>query len=289
MEMHEDEVKTNALMKSLEANRYDLFRQVDKQCIVDEKLDRFGKALTRLTRRTRSKIEEVDSFLSQKEKVQKYGISDGGQDADEEVDKDLNVMYSRRSMLSMGLVECPTCQQRILKSMWNDHSMVCSMVAKKTASPLESELLATERLNSHRPAIIPNAAVRPKPPRNLRVRAVDFESITIEWETTIFDGGESIMDYEIVYSIQPLPKQKNQRSRRVSLQCSRWCLAKPIPEKSFAIDNLAAGTNYSDLKLRCRNKVGWSDFCQKIESVTTAGEYHQCTTDSIPIVRISLL
>ena len=46
----------------------------------------------------------------------------------------------------------------------------------------------------------------------------------------------------------------------------------PIPYKDFVIDGLDADASYVDIKLRCRNKVGWSDFCQKIESVKTAGK-----------------
>jgi hypothetical protein len=275
----DDEPKTtNTLLKSLDAKRYGLIRQIAKHTSIDNQINQFGSDLAKLQNLTKSKINEIDSFISQKERLGN-GADDGDcKDADKEVDSDINFLFSKRSILSRAMTECPRCEKRVLNSVLDEHTMVCSVIAKQVSSRYQRPLVGnisddhTDQSNKFDQASIPYDPVRPKPPRNLRIGAVDFSSITIEWDTSIFDGGEPIVDYEVFYCMQPSPTHNMQKTNKKFTElCSRWCLAHPIPQNCFVIEGLFARTTYCDIKLRCKNKVGWSKFGPKIESAATAG------------------
>jgi len=124
---------------------------------------------------------------------------------------------------------------------------------------------------------------KPAPPRNLRANAVDHCSITLTWENCCYvvDGESSIVEYEVLYSVQqdplapdggiiPLPAR---RKRSISsTNCSEWSSANSTPKGSFVLEDLNPETLYTDIKIRCRNKAGWwSEFCSPIGSITTRG------------------
>ncbi len=270
---HDTEQKTaKTRLKNLEAERYDIFRQISKQTTIDDHIGRFDKDLTELQALTNSKLNEIDEFVYQKQKSRSL-ISDDSKDADKEIDVDIAQFYSKRNILYRSMTECPHCKERFFDSIFHDHISVCSIISKRVEQNDRKSLV--ENLTNDEISV-PYDPVKPKPPRNLRIRSVDFSSITIEWDKSIFDGGEPIIDYEVVYCVHSDdPKQTSERSARIefSESCSRWCLAKPIPDNSYTIEGLPAGTKCSNIKLRCKNKVGWSGFGQRIKNTKTAGMY----------------
>ena len=221
--------------------------------------------MTKLQRFSKDIIDEADALLS--------GKKTSENDADKEVDRDLNVVYSRRNILSTAIIKCPTCEQCIIKSAWGDHNLICSIRVKRSQKTDECEISnsADMRVDEFK------TCVRPKPPRNLKVIRTDFASLTVQWEASIFDGGEPITDFEIVFYDEPL--QGNIRKlKKHSILLSRWCFTQPIPENYFIIDNLIAGSTYCDMMLRCKNEIGWSEFCQKIDRVEMAGKSSESYT-----------
>jgi len=269
--MQRESFETTALITNVEAEGYDLVRQIDKHCQIDDKLQGLSEDISDLKKRTRSAIEDVDSFLSRKERFRdevSVKNTKASCNADKEVDRDVNIHYSKRSIISKDSMMCSLCGTNVQRSMYSDHVSICS-IATKTS---HRNVLIRQDDVMKVPVLPMDTAVRPTAPRNLRVESVDYSSFRIVWEKSILDGGAPILDYELVYFIQPSPTEKKV-VKYVSL-CSVYCLARPIPENSFIIDYLAATTMYCDIKLRCKNEVGWSDFCQKIEGVTTKGEFY---------------
>lgn len=289
-----NESKINTKIKTLDAQRYGLIRQIAEQTITDKKIHQLDQDLTHLQRYTTIKIDEIDTFLAQKERfIERYNhgaatasSNDPDRGADKEVDRDLNLVYSKRGILSKAWNECPKCGDQVLRSMLSDHMKACSVITSKPPSSSMGPAIDTTSTSIGRTGKFPYNPVRPKPPRNLRIKAVDYSTITIEWDPSIFDGGEPIINYEVVYYVIDLPPPISSKTilenppkklkRKFVEQCARFCLVDPIPETDYVLDHMVAGKMYSDVKLRCRNKVGWSDFCQKIENVTTAGTCSHC-------------
>lgn len=271
---------TKTLLRNLDAKRYALFRQIETHTIIDNRISQFEDDLSEIQKLTRSKIDDIDSYLSKKKGLRENDNIGEYEDADKEVDRDINFTYSKRSILSRSMTECPKCNEQVLTNFLDEHRKICSITAKRKANVNQTPHICIGHDNdgvegdssgkAHSP--IPYDPVRPNPPRNLRVRAVDYSSMTIEWDTSIFDGGEPIVDYEVVYSMQPSPAHNIKRTKNFTEQCSRWCLTQPIPKNTFVIEGLFASTTYSDIKLRCKNRIGWSDFGSNIESVETAGK-----------------
>jgi hypothetical protein len=264
--------ETSSLIKNIEAERYDLVRQIDKHCQIDDQLQNFSKEISDLKKSTRLAITEVDSFLLKKVRFQEEAFGERNDadfcNADKEVDRDINIHYSRRSIISKDSLHCRICGQRIQRIVYNDHLQICTMTSNARS---RENVLNLDGAMMKGPGVSLDVAVRPTPPRNLRIESVNHSSIHFVWEKSILDGGAPVLDYEIVYSVQFGGKKKI--SKRESLLCSIYCLVQSLPENSFIVDYLTANTEYCDIKLRCKNKVGWSDFCQKIEGVMTAGEF----------------
>jgi len=278
----EDYHETSSLIKNIEAERYDLVRQIDKHCQIDDQLQNLSKEVNDLKNSTRLAIEEVDSFLLKKERFREEAFGERNDadfcNTDKEVDRDINIHYSRRSIISKESLDCRICGQRIQRIVYNDHLQICAMTSNAGS---RDNALNLDGATMKGPGVSLDVTVRPTPPRNLRIKSVNHSSIHIVWEKSILDGGAPVLDYEIVYSVQSGAKKKV--SKRESVLCSIYCLVQPLPENSFIVDYLTANTEYCDIKLRCKNKVGWSDFCQKIQGVMTAGKF----TTILPSLRYS--
>lgn len=53
------------------------------------------------------------------------------------------------------------------------------------------------------------------------------------------------------------------------LLCSRWAMRPPVATYGFTLTDLDAATEYSDIQVRCRNKIDWGGFSEPIEPVVT--------------------
>lgn len=274
--------EARAMINDLVASRYDLIRQVEKQCIVNEQFASVESEFHHGTKNIRAELDEIDRYISASKERHGDGLFAAHhpsnelrkKEADSEVDEELNVTHSKRTILSANQTQCPTCGMKILNSCTASHALICSVLDDQAQ-------VRTEDSNMEYNLMMEKISVRPHPPRNLKATDVSFDSISLAWELGIIDGGEPIIEYEVVYHSISVSKsaptariKQRGRRQRVAMLCSRWCLMNPIPHKDFVIDGLDADASYVDIKLRCRNKVGWSDFCQKIESVKTSGEKH---------------
>lgn len=233
--------------------KYDLFRQVDNNLIINDKIQVLQNDLMGLRRKTMTTSGVIDGILEKELK---------SQDATEEVNNDINVFYSKRSILNRQFQICIGCGIKLPSMAYQDHLKVCAFHSKfPVRKETKTKVDVSTKLNQSN--VANNAIVKSHPPRNLRVSSVGSSSITIEWDDPIFNGGAPIIDYEVFYS---------KRGKRMNQKCTRWCNLYPIPKNIYTIDGLAASTTYTNIKFRCKNKVGWSDFSAMIDNVKTKGK-----------------
>jgi hypothetical protein len=233
--------------------KYDLFRQVDNNLIIHDKIQVLQNDFMGLRRKTMTTSGVIDGILEKESKPH---------DATEEVNNDINVLYSKRSILSRQFQICTGCSRKLPSMAYQDHLKVCSFHSKFPVQK-ETETKGDESTKPNQSNVAIKAIVKSHPPRNLRVSSVGSSSITIEWDDPIFNGGAPIIDYEVFYS---------KRGKRMNQKCTKWCNLYPIPKNIYTIDGLAASTTCTNIKIRCRNKVGWSDFSAIMDDVKTKGK-----------------
>ena len=263
---HDVEIKKN--MHDLDSSRYSFMRQVEQQCASEGKSLLIGNELQALRMQTRSTVEQIDNYKTRLEKIQHglwYGLTE--KNIDSEIDGDVKNFTSRRTLITSQCVKCSVCSKSFLKQFIDDHLLVCKTLKKPKTR--------TQHCNQTS-EIAESIAVRPLPPRNFKVMHAGFNTISFCWNKPILDGGEPLIDYQIFYGCinsnmkaERPSKQKN--NIRYSTICSRWCLKSPIPTNTFTLEGLQAATKYTDIKIRCKNIIGWSDFSGKISMVKTAG------------------
>lgn len=254
-----------AKIKLLESAKYDLIRQADKQNQIEFKVASISRDLGELKRSTRSIIDHVDELIFQKKASRSMLQNDSGtlkQTTDREINQDLNIKYSKRGLKGKSFIQCKLCKKSILDAIYNYHLDVCS-IRKKNSSRAKQSIIHSHNDPKNMDKALFETKVRPTPPRNLRIGAIDHSSFTLQWDDSIFDGGSTILDYEISYSIG---------SRIESFSCSIFVMVNPLPGGIFLVSDLQAKTSHRDVKVRCRNKIGWSDYSESIDVITTKGE-----------------
>ncbi len=250
-------------LHELNAKRYQSIRQSGKQSQIEKTFLRLDGSIQETSHVTRAKVESFDSFQTYLQNLHENVEQNREYTADEEIDRELNISTSRRTILFSQHLECPICFSSIRKEHFEDHRQLCKYHSTT------DQLHATDEEES--------ISVRPHPLRNLKVVAISFDAIQIDWDLPIFQGGEPIVDYEVSYSYTSLKKYSSKKSnskykmvhRRVF--CLKFCNKSPM-NKPFVIDGLSASAQYIDVKVRCKSSVGWSDFSEPIKSVTTKGK-----------------
>ena len=257
--------KQKSLSNNLYAERYSIMRQIGHQFKTENTLGQIDKTVEGLFRKTKADIEFSGVLNTQlKNSRDDFGCK-VTRTADQDIDRELNVFTSRRAILSTQYMECPTCLEKILIHNHDDHVRVCTSVHLSGKGVDSRKTKAIERNDK-------NIAVRPHQIRNLRLIGVTFDAIHIVWDLPIFDGGEPLIDFELSYfcDLEKIPDNRG-RNKRISMSCLRWYNKEPIIAESFILDGLSASTQYLGIRMRCKNRIGWSDYSTPIDVVKTAG------------------
>lgn len=253
---------SNSSLNNFFAGRYPTMREVGHHFKAKKALDQIESSMDNLVGRTKAELQISGSMNSQlQQSINDFG-STLEQTADQEIDKELNVSTSRREILSTKYFVCLHCNQKILNRCQREHFRICDGVNRS------KEKTDTNKCKDNQNVEI--IAVQPHPLRNLRLIGVSFDAIKISWDLPIFDGGETLVDFEISYCCESF--RKRARAKRVSMSCLRWCNKVPLCGNSFILDGLSAATQYTGIRMRCKNRIGWSDYSTPIDCVKTGGK-----------------
>ena len=233
------------MKKSYDADRYNILRRANQQCSIESNFNRFEKETRLLTKTIKSHVERTTDIEHRIHNVRNDSSHlDTFRCASNDVDRELNVKYSKRSFLASQYTSCPKCHQKILLVSMHDHDLVCGF---EDVNPPRH---GTDKIS-----------LKPLSPRNLSILDVSFDSVSIGWDPPIFDGGERIYDYELQYTCG--------EEFLKTISCSCWCLKSPLPRDTFKLEGLKGSATYSNIQLRCKNVIGWSDYSEAINSIKT--------------------
>ena len=228
-----------------------------------------------------------------------------------EVDKELRELNSN-AIIRETTSPCTFCGKRFLRAVVKDHESMClssplvqsnvvdmsqpkadsqdfgnrsvfskSYFGKNNREESDEEICPLSSngsmKNSEDQNVETTAEVRPQSPRNLRIVKTSSNSIEIIWDPPILSGGLPIYDFEVSYihcikEETESSKVRKRKQKHESMKCSRWCLENPIPNNTYIISDLNASTLYLDIKIRCRNKIGWGGYSIPIERCYTSGK-----------------
>lgn len=253
-----------ARLHNLYSKRYSTIRQIGTQNQLEDVLHKLDNSIEESSQKTRTKLEKLHSFQIRSRYLYDNVRAKHTPTADEEVDKELNILTSRRTILFSQHLECPQCLKSIRREHLNEHLQIC-----KYNSTQDNDI---EQFNDA------SIAVKPHPLRNLKIVSTSFDSIRLSWDLPIFQGGEPITDFEVSYCHAPTKhiKSKETKSKmkivHKKLSCLRFCNKTPCMDQSFIIEGLSAAQLYLSVRIRCKNVAGWSDYSEGIESVKTRGK-----------------
>ena len=162
--------------------------------------------------------------------------------------------------LDVGEIFCNLCGKKFTHKTIEKH--------KKKCEERQKFLEGKEGNDSTLISLMP-----PQKPRNVVVSKLGPDYISLKWEPPILDGGCKVFDYEIGYRVCHVEKIGKREVRHYTdvppLLCSRWVLKPPVASYGFVLTDLEASTEYSDIKVRCRNKIDWGPFSKPLDPVTT--------------------
>ena len=107
-----------------------------------------------------------------------------------------------------------------------------------------------------------SASSIPEAPNNFQITEISHDSFTAQWDT---DDEGALVDHEIKF----ICTSAEGRDTEIRQNCSMWCLKDPVAKGRFVVCNLEPNTQYRDVAIRCRNRIGWSKFGPPIHCITT--------------------
>jgi len=230
---------TNTSLTLASASRFPLMRRVDQHFTLQSKLENYGEEISRISGRNKAALTSLGSQERRIREMQAL-LRNEQPIGTQENDNDALVKQSYQSI-----------------SMTHDSSVDESDNIIATSS-------ATDDTNNYQ------VTSAPSPPTNFRVTQISHDSFTAVWETN--NDQQTIVDYEIKYSYSTSTTEDGGNDQRqVQTSCSRWCMKQPVPNNGrHQVDNLQPNTGYNDIAIRCRNSIGWSEFSNSINSITTS-------------------
>jgi hypothetical protein len=244
------------------AERYNTLRRIGVQCKAANQFEGIDDSIETIFSETKAKHQVCTTIESTLKQSRKDLESVRLVTADVEVDRDISNITSHRIISFTQYIYCSKCMQKILTCSSNDHDRVCFGIPS----------LHGDEQNEIKDIVCNNIAMLPHTVRNLRLVGVTFDAIKIIWESPIFYGGEALIDYEISYCIESSNLCKRARSKRMFMSCLRWCDRVLRKNNDFILDGLSASTLYTSIRVRCKNKIGWSNYSSAIDFAKTTGE-----------------
>lgn len=252
--------------------------------------------------------EHREKLKNLEERVRKMRADVNGVErnhADADVDK--LEKESRDDARQLGLKDlfatCDKCRARVLRSALDGHRLVCAGAPFETHESSDEEavydpkveriacvvcgsLKTTDKHRAHverckvRQRYTQDAkqakqsvAMKPQAPRDLRIGRITATSIELKWAPPILDGGSTVYEYEVLYSKTTVARIGKKVTKHVARQdpvaTTRFLYVEPVAEYGFTLTELRASTEYSEFTARCKNSIGWSEYCDPLMAYET--------------------
>ena len=128
-----------------------------------------------------------------------------------------NLRISNQSHADSKFVICDRCDRKILVRLFAAHDTACARL--KSEDTLYQGVRPVPFVGAAAQQLIDTfATFIPQPPRNIRMVSKGASFIEWSWEPPVFDGGLSIIDYEISYVARSVDFEKGKTELLISIQ-----------------------------------------------------------------------
>ena len=260
-----------------------LYARADQQFAIREGGDHLARDLRRSIVGAR---EHRDKLKHLEDRVRKMRDDVNGtlrSHADAEVDKMTKDARDDAKMLGLKdlFATCDKCRSRVLRAQLAGHLLVCAGAPLEAEGSSEDEavydpkveriacvvcgsLKTKEKLRGHverckvrrkyqsdRKQAKKSVAMKPQPPRDLRIGKITPTQIELKWAPPILDGGATVYEYEVVFSITKVTQIGKKVTKTVSqlppILTSCFAYVEPVADR--AGNNQRAGTSQANFKI----------------------------------------
>jgi len=248
---NKDDDTTNTSLTIASASRFPLMRRVDQHFTLQSKLENYGEEISRVSGKNKTALASLGSQERRIREMQALLRGESTSDT-EQVDTDNDNSQQQH-------VQSDTTTEND-----NDGALVRQSHQSKSHDELDNVIATSSAIQ---------ITTAPSPPTNFRVTQISHDSFTAVWDTNTNDDQQTIVDYEIKYSYSSSTTEDGGNDQQVQTSCSRWCTKQPAPNNGrHQVDRLQPNTQYNNIAIRCRSSVGWSEFSNSIDSITTTSK-----------------
>ena len=266
----EDELFAERMQASkLKINGQVILGRANYQLKIEDSIRTLDKDVERLSRLGRTRIDALDDMERRLKRMRHQLKVTSVPTVNDRIAADLYL--NNKANVENKFSVCPRCNRKILTNLLQVHDLACARLQSDDTKFLG--LRPVPNVGEEIQSLIDEHAVFvPQPPRRVRVKQKGTSYIVWEWDKPVYEGGWPVTDYEISYAANiadfNTKTKKYDRYREVcpSLSTSNWCFSEPITHNGYTMVNLRAGTEYTDLLIRCRNKHGWSEWVEMVSS-----------------------
>ena len=256
---NKDDDATNTSLTLASASRFPLMRRVDQHFTLQSKLENYGDEISRVSGRNKTALASLGSQERRIREMQALLRGESSPTDDHQVDTNNDISQQHHVQSVTSEKKNDVLARQTHQSMTHDSNADESDNVIATSS-------ATHESNDYQITSVPS------PPTNFRVTNITHDSFTAVWDANN-DDQQTIVDYEIRYSYSTSTTEEGGDDQQVQISCSRLCLKQPVPNNGrHQVDNLQPNTQYTDIAIRCRSSVGWSEFSNSINSITTTSK-----------------
>ena len=256
---NKDDDDTNTSLTLANASRFPLMRRVDQHFTLQSKLENYGEEISRVSDRNKTALA---SLGSQERRIREMQALLRGESSSSD---EHQVLDTNNDISQQHHVQNDTTTE-------NDND---TLVRQSHQSSMIYDSSAVESDNIIATSSVIQITSVPSPLINFRITQISHDSFTAVWDTNNGDQ-QTIVDYEIKYShsTSSIEGEGGDDQRpQVQISCSRWCMKQPLPSNGrHLVENLQPNTRYNDIAIRCRSSVGWSEFSNSINSITTTSK-----------------
>ena len=251
----------------LKINGQVILGRANYQLKIEDSMRTLDKDVERLSRLGRTRIDALDDMERRLKRMRHQLKVTSVPTVNDRISADLYL--NNKANIENKFSVCPRCNRKILTNLLQVHDLACARLQSDDTKFLG--LRPVPNVGEEIQSLIDEHAVFvPQPPRRVRVKQKGTSYIVWEWDKPVYEGGWPVTDYEISYAANiadfNTKTKKYDRYREVcpSLSTSNWCFSEPITHNGYTMVGLRAGTEYTDLKIRCRNKHGWSEWVDMV-------------------------
>jgi hypothetical protein len=269
------EEKAEILADSLAISKLKLTGQViisraNQQLKLEDDIRALNSDVSRVSRLGKARIDALDDMERRLRRMRHQLKTTTIPTVNDSVAADLYI--SNKSQVDAQFTVCTRCQRRILIKLMKAHDTACAKL--KSKDTIYQGLRPVPKVDDEVQGLIDEyATFVPQPPRNIAIKDKGTSFIVWTWDPPVFEGGLPVLDYEISYNANIIEFDKSTGKYKRYVEACRSLLTTtcirpmPVAHTGYSMIGLHAGTEYTEIVIRCRNEHGWSEWTPMVTKI----------------------